>query len=191
MQGAMTLKAHLTIPPGKVSVSKKVKVQGTFAIGGATFSNAKWQETVDKLSMRASGDPKQANAQDAKLVDSAMGGRFALADAVLQVSGLRYVMPGAQVDLAGKYSLDGENFDFDGTVKTKATASAMLTGWKSWVAKPFDPLFKKDGAGLEVPITISGTKSDPKVGVDLGKMFSHRKDDGQKGSGGHPSAGSS
>jgi hypothetical protein len=54
-------------------------------------------------------------------------------------------------------------------VKTKATASAMLTGWKSWVAKPFDPLLKRDGAGLEVPITISGTKADPKLGLDPGE----------------------
>ena len=46
----------------------------------------------------------------------------------------------------------------------------MLTGWKHWVAKPFDPLFKKDGAGLEVPVTITGTKSDMKFGVDKGKL---------------------
>jgi len=84
-------------------------------------------------------------------------------------------MPGAQVDLAGKYGLDGQTFDFDGTVKTKATASAMLTGWKSLVAKPFDPLFRKDGAGLEVPIKIGGTKEDPKFGVELGKIFSRHE----------------
>jgi hypothetical protein len=186
MQGGMTLKAHLTIPPGKVSISKKVKVEGTFAIRGATFSNAKWQETVDKLSMRASGDLKEEGAEDAKLVTSQMSGSFALADALLHVSGLHYQMPGAQVDLAGRYSLDGQTFDFDGTVRTKATASEMLKGWKSWVAKPFDPLFKKDGAGLEVPITISGTKADPKVGLDLGKMLSRHKDEGQQGPGAHP-----
>jgi hypothetical protein len=179
MQGPMTLRAGLQIPPGQVSISKKARVQGTFAIRGATFSSTKWQETVDKLSMRASGNLKEAQAGDVARVDSSMGGRFALADAVLQVSGLRYKMPGAQVDLAGKYSLDGQTFDFDGTVKTKATASAMLTGWKSWVAKPFDPLLKKDGAGLEVPIVISGTRSDPQMGLNLGKlageMFSHGK----------------
>jgi hypothetical protein len=179
MQGAMTLRARLQIPPGQVSLSKKIRVQGMFAIRGATFSNAKWQETVDKLSMRASGSSKEAQAGDVAQVDSSMGGRFALAEAMLQVSGLHYEMPGAQVDLAGKYGLDGQTFDFAGTVKTKATASEMLTGWKSWVAKPFDPLLKRDGAGLEVPITISGTKSDPKMGLDLGKLagevFSHGK----------------
>jgi len=89
---------------------------------------------------------------------------------VLEVPKLDYRMPGAQVDLTGKYSLDGKTFDFDGTVRTKATASQMLTGWKSIVAMPFDRLLKKNGAGLEVPIKISGTESDPKMGVDLGKL---------------------
>jgi hypothetical protein len=173
MQGAMTLKAHLEIPPGHESVSKKMRVQGTFAIRGATFSNAKWQETVDTLSMRAKGNPEEANAQDAERVTSEMRGSFALADAVLRVSGLHYEMPGAQADLTGKYGLDGETFDFAGTVRTKATASEMLTGWKSMVAKALDPLLKRNGAGLEIPITISGTKADPKLGVDLNKLFSH------------------
>ncbi len=40
MRGAMTLRARLQIPPGKVSVSKKVRVQGTFAIRDAMFNNA-------------------------------------------------------------------------------------------------------------------------------------------------------
>ena len=99
-----------------------------------------------------------------------MGGGFSLADATLHVPDLNYRMPGAQVHLVGDYSLDGERFEFAGTVRTEATASQMLTGWKSWIAKPFDGLLKKNGAGLEVPIKVSGTKSDPKFGVDLDKM---------------------
>jgi hypothetical protein len=170
MRGALTLNTKLSIPPGQVSVSKKMKVHGTFAIRGATFSNAHWQETVDKLSMRTQGHPKQANAADAQVVTSQMSGSFALANQVLHVPDLNYKMPGAQVHLAGDYSLNGETFEFGGTARTDATASQMLTGWKSVVVKPFDGLLKKNGAGLEVPIKVSGTKSDPKFGVDLDKM---------------------
>jgi hypothetical protein len=170
MQGALTLKAHLTIPPGHVSVSKKMQVKGTFAIRGATFANANWQDKVDALSERAQGHPKEANAASAPTVTSQMSGSFALANALLHVPGLDYKMPGAQVHLAGDYALSGETFEFEGKVRTQATASQMLTGWKSVVAKPFDGLLKKDGAGLEVPIKVSGTKSDPKFGVDLDKM---------------------
>jgi hypothetical protein len=179
MRGAMTLQARLKIPPGKESVSKKMQVQGKFAIRDVTLTNPKWQETVNKLSMRAQGEMKEAQTGDAPAVQSQVGGEFQLANAVLNIHALKYEMPGAQVDLAGKYSLDGKKFDFAGTARTQATASQMLTGWKSILAMPFDKVLKKDGAGVEVPITISGTESAPKFGVDLGKLgaqvFSHHK----------------
>jgi hypothetical protein len=104
-----------------------------------------------------------------------MTGSFALANAMVDVPKLNYQMPGAQVDLTGKYGLDGDRFDFAGTVRTQATASQMLTGWKSILAMPLDRLLKKNGAGLEVPIKISGTKSQPKLGLDLDKLFSRPK----------------
>ena len=170
MQGALTLRARLSIPPGQVSVSKKMRVQGRFTIRGATFSNASWQGTVDRLSMRASGHPEQANATDATRVSSEMGGSFALANALVDVPDLKYTMPGVEVNLAGKYGLNGDTFDFGGTVRTEATASEMLTGWKKILAMPFDPLFKKDGAGLQVPVKISGTRAAPKFGLDMGRL---------------------
>jgi hypothetical protein len=176
MQGDLALRARLSIPPGHISVTQKMRVQGTFAIHGATFSNPQWQQTVDKLSERATGNPEQANAAEAAHVASAMSGNFALANAMLDVPKLNYQVPGAQVDLTGKYGLDGERFDFEGTVRTQATASQMLTGWKSVLAMPLDRLLKKNGAGLEVPIKISGTKSQPKLGLDLDKLFSRPKE---------------
>ncbi len=181
MSGAMTLHAQLTIPPGKTSVSKKMQVEGNFTIRGATFSNPQWQQTVDKLSARASGNPEQAKAgASAAPVDSQIAGSFTLADAVLSVPRMHFEMPGAAVDVAGKYSLDGDTFDFSGTARTDAKASEMLTGWKSLLAMPFDKLLEKNGAGVEVPITISGTRSAPKLGLDLNKLgaqIMHRKQD--------------
>ena len=190
MRGALTLRAHLSIPPGKITVSKKMRVEGRFTIRGASFGNPKWQETVDTLSMRASGNPEQANSQNAAKVTSEMGGRFVLANAMVDVPDLNFKMPGAELNLVGKYSLDGETFDFGGTVRTKATASAMLTGWKSILAIPFDPLLQKHGAGLEVPVKISGTRSEPKFGLDFGKLageiFGRNKKQIQKGPAQHP-----
>ena len=170
MNGAMTLRAHLTIPPGKASVSQKMAVQGSFTIRDAKFSNSQWQDTVDKLSARASGNAKAAKSGDVETIATQMGGDFSLVSAVLSVPKLHFEMPGAAVDVIGRYTLDGDTFDFAGTARTTATASQMLTGWKSWLAKPFDSLLKKDGAGVEVPITISGTRSAPHFGVDTGKL---------------------
>jgi hypothetical protein len=170
MRGAVALRARLSIPPGHVSVSRKMRLRGSFTIRGVTLSNVKWQDTVNKLSARASGNPEQAKSGDVVPVQSDIDGNFALADAMVDVPKLNYQMPGADVALKGKYGLDGKVFDFDGTVRTEATASQMLTGWKSIVAMPFDRLLKKDGAGLQVPITVSGTESAPKLGLDLDKL---------------------
>jgi hypothetical protein len=182
MRGAMRLKTKLSIKPGPGTVAKKMQLAGNFSIQGATFSNPNFQETVDKLSERAQGHPKEANAAEAQAVTSDMRGSFALANAVLHVPGVDFAMPGAKVHMAGDYGLDGEKFEFEGVVRTEATASQMLTGWKSLLAKPFDGLLKKNGAGLEVPVKVSGTKSAPKFGVDLDKMglgfLSRHKDDG-------------
>jgi hypothetical protein len=182
MNGAMTLRARLTIPPGTASVAQKMSVQGSFTIRNATFSNPQWQDTVNKLSARASGDAEKAKRGDAEAVSTQMGGDFSLTAAVLSVPKVHFQMPGAAVDVVGRYSLDGDTFDFAGTARTDATASQMLTGWKSLLAKPFDKLLEKNGAGVEVPITISGTRSAPKFGVDAGKLkdqiLSHFKKDG-------------
>jgi hypothetical protein len=57
----------------------------------------------------------------------------------------------------------------------------MLTGWKSLLAKPFDKLLEKNGAGVQVPIMISGTRSAPKFGVDRGKLIDQIKGRFKKG----------
>jgi hypothetical protein len=169
MRGALALKMHLLIPAGPGSVSRKMRVDGTFAIRGAEFNDAQMQQKVDAMSMRAQGKPKLANAQDAEVVASSMSGRFSQADAVVDVSELHYEMPGAQVQMEGRVELMGSTFEFHGKVRTEATASQMTTGWKSLLLSPFDGLLKKNGAGLELPIKVTGTRST----YDLRLNFPH------------------
>ena len=170
MTGTLSLKTHLVIPPGPLSVSRKVHLEGNFDIQGAVFNNPNFQQTVDKLSKRAQGRPDQANAHDATLVASSMSGNFNTYDAVIHIDNLQYQLPGAGVHLDGQYSLDGTSLEFHGTVRTQATLSEMTTGWKSFLVSPLDRFFKKNGAGVELPIVISGTKSAPKFGLDLKKL---------------------
>ena len=144
------MKTHILIPPGPVSVSRKMRLEGTFAIHGAEFNDPQMQQKVDAMSMRAQGKPKQANAQDAEVVASSLTGKFSQADGVIEVSELNYEMPGAQAQMEGKIELVGSTFEFHGKVRTQATASQMTTGWKSLLLSPFDKLLKKNGAGLEL-----------------------------------------
>jgi hypothetical protein len=167
MRGALALKAHILIPPGPVSVSRKMRLEGTFAIHGAEFNDAQMQQKVDALSMRAQGKPKLANARDAEVVASSISGRFSQANGVVEVSELNYEMPGAQAQMEGKIELVGSTFEFHGKVRTQATASQMTTGWKSLLLSPFDRLLKKNGAGLELPIKVTGTRSTYDLRLDF------------------------
>jgi len=52
-------------------------------------------------------------------------------------------------------------------VRTQATASQMTTGWKSLLLSPFDRMLKKNGAGVELPIKVTGTRSTYDLGLDF------------------------
>ena len=120
------------------------------------------------LSLRAEGLPKLAKP-GATDVTSGMTGSFQMADGELNLQDLNYAMPGATVQLAGVYTLDGKKFDFAGKVRTQAKLSQMVaTRWKSWMLKVADPFFHKHGAGAEIPVKITGTNTAPKFGLDIG-----------------------
>ncbi len=159
LRGALATRTHIEIPPGPISVSRKMRLQGTFAIHDAFLNDAKMQQQLDSMSERAKGKPQLAKVGEAEVVGSSMTGKFTQADAVLNVSDLNFAMPGAQVLMNGQLQLAGSTFEFQGKVRTEATASQMTTGWKSLLVKPFDKLLKKDGAGMEIPIKVTGTKS--------------------------------
>jgi hypothetical protein len=168
MTGRVGMKTKVHIRPGKESVTKKLGLQGRFTLREIHFTNPEVQDKVDMLSLRAQGDPKEAKP-GAEDVRSQMAGRFAMESGRLRVRDLTYTLPGAIVRLAGVYSLDGSEFDFSGKVRTEAKLSQMVASkWKSLLLKPVDPFFKKNGAGAEIPVKLSGTKGAPKFGLDLG-----------------------
>jgi VCBS repeat-containing protein len=47
----------------------------------------------------------------------------------------------------------------------QAKLSQTMTGAKSFFMKAIDPLFSKNGAGTELPITITGTQENPVFAV--------------------------
>ncbi len=170
MNGFITMKSHLHIPPGDTRVPQKIELAGAFQLHDVRFNNPKIQDKVDGLSARAQGKPKEVasySTDHEAEVSSMMAARFSLGHGLMNVNDLHYQIPGALVLLNGVYSMDGNLFEFKGHVRTDATASQMVTGWKSWLLKPVDPFLKKNGAGLELPISISGTQSDVHFGLAL------------------------
>jgi hypothetical protein len=167
MSGSISMKTKLQLRPGEESVSQRLRLNGNMTLGRIHFSNPKVQDKVDMLSLRAQGKPKEAKP-GAKDVNSQMKGKFQLQEGVLRFSDLAYILPGARVNLEGIYSLDGEQFDFHGEVLTEASLSQMVASpWASLLLKAVSPFFKKKGGGAEVPVSISGTKAEPKFGLDV------------------------
>jgi len=174
MSGGLRLKTKFILPPGQDSVSHKLRLKGSFEVTNATFSNDKMQAKVDELSLRSQNRAKEVkdiDKQDPDSIESQMKGQFELDNSKLTFSSLQYNVPGADISMNGVYTLDGDQFDFSGKARLDAKVSQLTTGLKSLLLKPVDPFFSKDGAGTEVPIKITGTRSEPKIGLDF-----HHKD---------------
>jgi hypothetical protein len=161
-------KLKLEIRPGKESVTQKLSFQGNFSLHDIHLTNPAQQDKVDMLSLRAEGKPKEAKP-GAPDVNSQMHGTFQLANGVITFTNLIYLLPGARINLEGVYSLDGQKFDFHGHVLTDASLSQMVgSPVGSFLLKAISPFFhKKGGGGADIPVSISGTKSEPKFGLDV------------------------
>ena len=168
MNGVITLRSTVNLPPGEPRVVERLELDGEFTIAALRFESDLVQDKVDEFSRRGQGRPKDDDIQN---VASLMRGRYQLKDGVLRFRQLRFGVRGATVQLNGHYVLRGGALDFQGTVRLDARASQTMTGWKSWVTKVFDPILAKDGAGTVLPIKVTGTAKQPKFGVEVKKIF--------------------
>ena len=170
LNGDVTVKTTLHIPPGKESVTKKLELDGQFHLENVLFTNDDVQAKIHQLSLRGQGHPGDVKKTDPDSVESELDGIFKMTNGVVSLPQLEYLVPGVEVDLTGSFQLEGGKVDFKGDAKMQATVSQMVGGWKGFLLKPADHFFKKDGAGTEVPVSISGTREKPEFGVEFGKM---------------------
>ena len=170
LTGAVNLKAALHIPPGPAPVHERLNLKGAFNLDQAQFASTKIQDGIRQLSLRGQGQPKEIKSTDPTTIRSTMTGDFQLAAGVLTLPALTYTVPGATIQLKGTYGVEGGALDFAGSAKLDATVSQMVGGVLGVLLKPADHYFKKDGAGTEMPIQISGTREAPEFGVQLGKL---------------------
>jgi len=168
MTGSVRSKTKFDLPAGDADIAERLRMTGDFQVSSAHFTNDKIQRRVDSLSLRSQGRPQLATDNIPDNVRSDLSGVFHLNRGVLTFSQLQFLVPGTRVNLTGEYSLDGNIFDFHGKVRMDAKLSHMVTGWKAFMLKPVDPFFSKNGAGTEVPVKVTGTKSEPHFGLDFG-----------------------
>jgi hypothetical protein len=180
LTGTLALKTSLEIPPGSEPAHRRIKLDGSFILNDAQFTDAKIQQRIGDLSLRAQGDPQKAkNAQAEAAVVSTMQSHFQMDNAVIALPDLKYSMPGAVIAMKGTYGIEGGALNFTGTARMQATVSKMVGGWKGFLLTPADLFFKKNGVGTEVPIHVRGTRDHPDFGIDFkrGKKTSPQRPD--------------
>ena len=167
MTGALQMKTIFSLPPGTEDIADRLRLAGEFHIPDASFTNDKVQKRIDSMSLRGLGQTKQLQESPDTKVRSDLQGTFTLRQGMLAFSFLHFQVPGMHADMAGRYSLDGNTFDFHGLARMDAKLSQMTSGWKSILLKPVDPFFAKHGNGAEIPFKITGTRAEPHFGVDF------------------------
>jgi hypothetical protein len=166
--GTLVIDAALDLPQGSAPVLDRVTLEGSVRAERVTFSNDGVQDKIDELSRKAQGRPGDASIDE---VASRMATKFSLTNGVFTYQGLSFNVEGAAIKLDGTHSLRSKSVALSGVVLLDATVSKTQTGFKSWLLKPLDPLFRKKGAGTRLAITVTGTQDQPKIGLELGKTL--------------------
>jgi hypothetical protein len=171
MSGGLSLNAKLDLPPGPAEVLERMNIAGDFRVDGTRFTDPGVQQKINELSLRGRG---KLGEEDARRVGSQFAGRFKMDGGVLAIPAVAFDVPGAMVRMAGNYHLEQETIDFAGTLLMDAKVSETTTGVKAALLKLVDPLFSRPGGGSAVPIAISGTRNDPKFGLDKSRVLNKK-----------------
>ena len=168
MVGDIALATSFLLPTGEGPAVDRMELSGTVGITEANFSDRATQSRVRELSRRAQGIKK-----DAPLAGALMGlsSRFAYKAGTARFTSLQFRTPGATVSVGGTYVVRSGAMNLRGTARLQASLSKAVGGVKGFFLKLADPLFRKDGAGAVIPISITGPHDAPKVSLDKGRLF--------------------
>jgi hypothetical protein len=177
MTGVLNLKTKFLQPPGPVKVLDKLQLDGEFDVTDGRWASEQVREKLESFSRHAEGKPKDEEA-GSSVTD--LRGHFRLENGVITFTKLTFGVPGAAILLSGTYNLRGEDLDFSGQLRMQARLSQTVTGAKSFFLKAVDPFFAKNGAGSVIPISITGKRDSPTIGVTVFHKKIEKKIGGDK-----------
>jgi uncharacterized protein involved in outer membrane biogenesis len=164
LRGRVRLQTTITLAPGARRVRNRLAMSGRFGLAAAKFTDFDVQAKLEELSRRSRGKDRD---EELGQVLTDLSGGFVLKRGLLSLTDLSFKVPGATVLLNGTYAIEGEALDFEGQLRMEATVSQAVGGFKSLFLKPFDFIFRKEGAGAVLPIQITGSREHPKMGLKL------------------------
>jgi hypothetical protein len=168
--GDVNFRAAVEFVAGPDRFLKRLQLQGGVDVEKMRFMKEGTQQTVDAFSARVRKDPPEDAKSDAGdppevMLAARSETRFDRGMAYFQA--IHATVPGVDAHLHGTFNLLDTRIHLTGTVALEKGISHAVTGWKSVLLKPLSPLFKKKDAGAVVPIAVTGTAKNPKVGSDL------------------------
>jgi hypothetical protein len=164
--GEVSLESTIRVPAGHTPVRDRLEAHGQFALIAVHFTDGQVQQRVEALSRRAQGKgtDKDRGGPTGRVTTNVTGA-FHLVAREVWLPELSFQVPGASVVISGTYELPTQAMSFEGEVRMQAPLSSAVGGFKSVFVKPFDWLFRRDGAGAVIPIRIEGTRDHPQFGL--------------------------
>jgi hypothetical protein len=172
--GAVSLKGHAHVAethPGETFLHR-LTLTGRFDLPTERLTDAQTERSLTAFSARAQGassasgqpgDPATAAAD----VISSIAGEANIRNGIASTNRLTVTVPGANVRLRGTYALVSGAVHLTGQLKMQADLSHAVTGFKSWLLKPFAPFFRKKNAGAVVSIAVTGRPRHYKVSQNV------------------------
>ena len=148
MSGVVSLQAKVEIPSGPTPFLKKVKLRGTFGIGGGAFAEPSTQQGVNQLSAGALGE-KSTDDPETALTD--LTGGVDLANGIAHFVDLSFGIPGAHARMHGTYGLIDEKIDLRGPDAGADEDLQYDQRPQSASAENHGPIFQEEEKGRSSP----------------------------------------
>ena len=161
--GKVSFTAQAQFRTGRQPFLKNLRLQGRVAVHDAAFVRNAMQQKLDTLSARV----RKQQSRDPLPVSVSASGETTLRDGMAYFRNLRVTLPGATAQLAGTFNLLNTRVNLAGKVAMQQVLSKDVAGWKGWLLAPLDPFFRHGKAGALVPVAVTGTAANPKIGQNL------------------------
>ena len=165
---ALHAKAKL-LPAAKGSTFfQRLRMEGTFDVPADKLTSHAQEQSLSSFSERAQGtkSTKDDSPPDVDVLSS-LSGAATVSNGVASMQNLRFAVAGASIDFRGTYSLQSSKVDMTGTLRMDTDISHTTTGFKSILLKPLAPFFARKHAGAVVPVAVTGTSGNYKIGQNL------------------------
>jgi hypothetical protein len=169
--GPVVLHSHAYIGPSGKPFLERLQVDGRFDVPAERMTNRSTEQKLSSFSERAQGKKESEQKSDDKNAApdalSSLSGPAVIAHGVISTQGLKFQVPGAEANLRGTFTIEGEVAHFTGNLSMQTDISHTTTGIKSILLKPFAPLFEKHHEGAVIPIAVVGKGGNYHVTQDL------------------------